>query len=127
MPDAREAVPFVFEIIRGLKEGHLLARQSDGTWIATRVIDLRWIAPLPVEGVLAALDGAGKVLIVDECRRSGNVSEALMALLDERADMPHARLAAEDSFIATGPAYGATLPSVEGIVRAARAACGPDA
>ncbi len=44
-----------------------------------------------------------------------------MALLSERAG--HAtslrRIAAADSFIATGPAYGATLPSRDQIVETA--------
>jgi 2-oxoisovalerate dehydrogenase E1 component len=35
--------------------------------------------------------------------------------------VPLARLTAEDSFIATGPAYAATLPSRDGIVAAATA------
>ena len=88
--------------------------------IETRVIDLRWLAPLPVEGILAALNGADKVLIVDECRTTGSQSEALMALLHERTDLPHARIAAFDSFIATGPAYAATMPSRASIAGAAR-------
>ncbi|GAA6166025.1 thiamine pyrophosphate-dependent enzyme [Pelagimonas sp. KU-00592-HH] len=88
--------------------------------IATRVIDMRWLAPLPVEGILGALKGAEKVLIVDECRTTGSQSEALMALLQEQCDLPHARIAAEDSFIATGPAYAATMPSRASIAEAAR-------
>ena len=88
--------------------------------IDTRIIDLRWLAPLPVEGILAALKGAEKVLIVDECRVSGNISEALMALLHEETNLPHARIAAHDSFIATGPAYAATMPSRTSIAEAAR-------
>ena len=87
--------------------------------IATRIIDLRWLAPLPVEGILAALQGVGKVLIVDECRQTGSQSEALMAMLHERTCLPHARIAAEDSFIATGPAYAATMPSRASITEAA--------
>lgn len=88
--------------------------------IATRVIDLRWLAPLPIDSILKALNGAERVLIVDECRRSGNISEALMAMLHEETDLPHARIAAEDSFIATGPAYAATMPSADSITAAAR-------
>ncbi len=88
--------------------------------IDTRIIDLRWLAPLPVQGIVAALKGAKKVLIVDECRRSGNISEALMALLHEETALPHARIAAHDSFIATGPAYAATMPSRASITEAAR-------
>ncbi len=88
--------------------------------IDTRIIDLRWLAPLPVQGIVAALKNAKKVLIVDECRRSGNISEALMALLHEETALPHARIAAHDSFIATGPAYAATMPSRASITEAAR-------
>ncbi|MDK3075588.1 thiamine pyrophosphate-dependent enzyme [Sedimentitalea sp. JM2-8] len=102
--------------------GHFLslqaARRLADHGIDTRVIDLRWIAPLPEDGLCAALEGARKVLIVDECRRSGNVSEAVMTLLGERTDLPHARLTGTDSFIATGPAYAATMPSRDSIVEA---------
>ena len=86
--------------------------------IGLRIIDLRWLAPLPEAAVLAAVKGCGRVLVVDECRRSGNVSEALMTLMAE-AGLRAARVTAEDSFIATGPAYAATLPSAEGIALAA--------
>ncbi|MDJ1006352.1 MAG: thiamine pyrophosphate-dependent enzyme [Paracoccaceae bacterium] len=105
--------------------GHLLCRQAqaalNGEGIATRVIDLRWLSPLPEDGLLAALAGCDRVLVVDETRRSGGVAESLVALLSERTALPNARLTAEDSFIATGPAFAATLPSVAGIVAAARA------
>ena len=43
-----------------------------------------------------------------------------MALMAEWGVERFARLTAEDSFIATGPAYAATLPSREGIVSAAK-------
>ena len=105
--------------------GHYLGRQAAPVLatqgIATRIIDMRWLAPLPVAGILDALEGAEKVLVVDECRRSGNVSEAAMTLLAEQSALPFARLTAEDSFIATGPAYAATMPSRDGIVAAATA------
>jgi len=108
--------------------GHYLSRQAAADLaeegISTRVIDLRWIAPLPLDAMLAALKGAQKVLIVDECRRTGGQSEALMTALSEHTDLPHARIAAEDSFIATGPAYAATMPSRTSIRDAARALWG---
>ncbi|MGB0968535.1 MAG: alpha-ketoacid dehydrogenase subunit beta, partial [Halocynthiibacter sp.] len=87
--------------------------------IKTRVIDIRWLAPMPVDGILAAIKGAEKVLVVDECRTTGSQSEALLSMLHERCDLPSARLAAEDSFIATGPAYAATMPSSDSIADAA--------
>ena len=42
-----------------------------------------------------------------------------MALFAERTRIPAARIAAQDSFIATGPAYAATLPSKDDIIAAA--------
>ncbi|MFC4595550.1 thiamine pyrophosphate-dependent enzyme [Sphingobium tyrosinilyticum] len=104
--------------------GTYLSRQAQkrlaGEGIAARVIDIRWLSPLPAASIVEALGGAHKVLIVDETRRTGGVAEALMALLTERTNLPHTRLTAEDSFIATGPAYGATMPSADDIVTAAR-------
>ena len=106
--------------------GTYLSRQAEPALVAegikARIIDLRWLAPLPKAALSLAVQGARHILIVDETRRSGGVAEALMAHFHEAAPgVPLARLTAEDSFIATGPAYAATLPSRDGIVAAARA------
>ncbi|MGJ8627656.1 MAG: thiamine pyrophosphate-dependent enzyme [Sulfitobacter sp.] len=107
--------------------GHYLSRQAQHdlakAGVKTRVIDLRWLAPLPVDALKRAV-GDRPVLIVDECRRTGGQAEGLMALFTESGTATLARLTAEDSFIATGPAYGATLPSREGIVAAGLALLG---
>ncbi|PPB80520.1 2-oxoisovalerate dehydrogenase E1 component [Albidovulum inexpectatum] len=105
--------------------GHYLSRQAQrrlrDAGVEARVIDLRWLSPLPEAALLRAVEGAKRILIVDETRRSGGVAEALMALFAEHGRAPVARLVAEDSFIATGPAYAATMPSADGIVQAALA------
>lgn len=88
--------------------------------IGARVIDLNWISPLPEKSLLDATRDCDKVLVVDETRRTGGLAEALVTLFTERADQPIARYVAEDSFIPTGPAYAATMPSTDGIVEAAR-------
>ncbi|NML92396.1 dehydrogenase E1 component subunit alpha/beta [Novosphingobium olei] len=91
----------------------LLAEQG----VAARVIDLRWLAPLPEDALLAATAPCCKVLIVDECRVTGSQSEALMALFAERQPgKPTARLAATDSFIPLARAATHTLPSRDMIV-----------
>ena len=103
--------------------GHFLARQAapalKARGIALRIVDLRWLVPLPEQALRAAVAGCDHILIVDECRRSGGPAEALMALFAEAGQSRFARLTAEDSFIATGPAHAATLPSRDGIVDAA--------
>ncbi|HEX8527768.1 thiamine pyrophosphate-dependent enzyme [Allosphingosinicella sp.] len=105
--------------------GHYLSRQaekilSERHGLEPRVIDLRWLAPLNEDGLIEAVAGCAKILMVDECRRTGSQSEALMALFAERA--PEAklrRLTAEDSFIPLGRAATITLPSRDSIVAAA--------
>ena len=106
--------------------GTYLSRQAEpalvDAGIKARIIDLRWLSPLPKAALSLAVGGARHILIVDETRHSGGVAEALMAHFHEAAPgVPLARLTAEDSFIATGPAYAATLPSRDGIVAAATA------
>ncbi|MCK0120714.1 thiamine pyrophosphate-dependent enzyme [Loktanella sp. F6476L] len=102
--------------------GHYLSQQAAADLadkgIATRIIDLRWISPLPEIDLIAALAGAERVLVVDECRKSGNVGEGVVTLLTEQTDLPVKLLAADESFIATGPAYAATMPSKDSIVTA---------
>ncbi len=108
--------------------GTYLSRQAEARLAAdgvkTRIVDMRWLSPLPAEGLVQAVEGARRILIVDETRRSGGVAEALMALYTERTDVPLARVVAEDSFIATGPAYAATMPSADSIYAAAKALIG---
>jgi len=105
--------------------GYYLSRQAEKILrekhgLAARVIDLRWLAPVDEDGLLEAVAGCGRVLIVDECRKTGSQSEALMALFAERAaGIPTARLTAEDSFIPLGRAATITLPGRDSIVAAA--------
>ncbi len=87
--------------------------------IATRIVDLRWLAPIARTALLDATRGCRHVLVVDECRRTGSLSEALVALFAENGRSGVARETATDCFIATGPAYGATLPSKDSIIHAA--------
>ena len=105
--------------------GHYLSQQAAkvlaNKGIVTKIIDIRWISPLPETRLLRALTGAEQVLIVDECRKSGNVGEGLTTLLTAKTNLPVSLLAAEESFIATGPAYAATMPSRDSIVAAAEA------
>ena len=99
--------------------GTYLSRQAQrrvaDIGLKTRVIDLRWLAPLPAEDLLDAVAGCKNILIVDECRRTGGQSEGLVTFFQENGVAVN-RIAAEDSFIATGPAYAASLPSADQIV-----------
>ena len=95
---------------------HILNKEN----IQVRIIDMLWLAPLPEAAILQAIKGCDHVLVVDECRRTGSQSEAICTMLGEAGIFSYSRLTAEDSFIATGPAYGVTLPSRDSIVEAVR-------
>lgn len=106
--------------------GYYLSRQAEEILrkkhgLKIRVIDLRWLAPLNEDALLAAVAPCQHLLIVDECRITGSQSEGLMALLAERGrpEQKVSRLTATDSFIPLGPAATATLPKRDDIVAAA--------
>ncbi|HMG54936.1 MAG TPA: transketolase C-terminal domain-containing protein, partial [Kofleriaceae bacterium] len=93
--------------------------------VACRVLDLRWLAPLPVDDLMREAEGVGRVLIVDETRRSGGVSEGVIAALIDRGFAgPIARVASADSFVPLGAAANHVLVSEAEIERAALALCG---
>ncbi|MEU4832435.1 thiamine pyrophosphate-dependent enzyme [Streptosporangium sp. NPDC023615] len=86
-----------------------------------RVLDLRWLSPLPVEDLMRAADLTGRVLIADETRRTGGVSEGIVAeLLDAGFTGRIARVTSCDSFVPLGEAAGHVLLSEDEIETAAR-------
>ncbi|MQA07798.1 MAG: MFS transporter [Pseudonocardiaceae bacterium] len=97
-----------------------VARTLAERGIGCRVVDLRWLAPLPEDDLLMAARATGKVLVVDETRRSGGVSEAVLAaLIDGGFDGAMRRVTSEDSYIPLGPAAAHVLLSEQEIVDAA--------
>ena len=97
------------------------ARRLVGEGVATRVMDLRWVLPLPVEDLLRESEAVGRVLVVDPTRASGGVSEGVLAaLVDGRFRGRVARVAAADSFLPLGPAAADLLPSEESVVQTVR-------
>jgi len=97
------------------------ARTLAAEGIGCRVLDLRWLAPLPFEDLLRAAAATGRVLVADETRRTGGVSEAVLTtLIDAGFTGRMARVASHDSFIPLGDAAAAVLLSQETIEEAAR-------
>ncbi len=132
-PDPSETIPFGTVGISGTGTDLAIVTFGNGTYLShqalpgieaagikTRIIDTRWLSPLPKEALTKAVAGCRSILIVDETRHTGGVAEGLMAHFHETAPGARlARLTAQDSFIATGPAYAATMPSSADILAAA--------
>ena len=112
----------------GLRMSLRVARRLEQQGIGTRVVDLRWLAPLPVADLLREANATGSVLVVDETRRTGGVSEGVVAaLIDGGFDGWLARVAAKDSFIPLGDAANLVLVSEQEIEDAARRLVGATA
>ena len=89
------------------------------------VVDLRWIAPLPVADMVREAQSSGRVLVVDETRRTGGVGEGIVAeLVDAGFRGPLGRVAAKDSFVPLGAAADLVLVGVDDVVAAAMAIVG---
>lgn len=128
--------------------GYYLSRQAEKLLaeqgIDCTVVDLRWLAPLDTQGIIEHASACDHVLIVDECRQTGSISEALITLLIEsnvvapemiesdavkpdsiKSSVKVSRIAAHDSFIPLGSAAYHVLPSTQQIVEKALALVAP--
>jgi 2-oxoisovalerate dehydrogenase E1 component len=93
--------------------------QSDGVY--ARVVDLRWVNPLPVEDIVREATATGRTLVVDETRRSGGVGEGVLAaLVDAGYTGRMSRVTSKDSFIPLGDAAKLVLLGEAEIEAAAR-------
>ena len=105
----------------GVRMSLRAARTLAAEGIGCRVLDLRWLAPLPFEDLLRAAAATGRVLVADETRRTGGISEGVITtLVDAGFTGRVARVASEDSFIPLGDAASAVLMSQVAIEEAAR-------
>ncbi len=89
--------------------------------IGCRVLDLRWLAPLPTDEVMGHAESLGRVVVVDETRRTGGVGEAIVAGLAEAGYRGALRrVAGADSFVPLGDAARLVLVSEADIEQAIR-------
>jgi 2-oxoisovalerate dehydrogenase E1 component len=102
-----------------------VARRLASDGIDARVVDIRWLIPLPVADILREAEATGRVLIVDETRRSGGVSEGIVsALIDANFEGTISRVTSQDSFVPLGEAANHVLLQEAEIEAAARALVG---
>ncbi len=110
-------VPMSLRVAQRLRQEHA---------IHARVTDLRWLAPLPVADLVREANATGRVLVVDETRRSGGVAEHVIAtLVDNEYTGRIARVASADSFIPLGDAALHVLLDEPTIEDAAVGLCRP--
>ncbi len=112
-------------VILTYANGYYLSRQAakilhEQYGIEVKVVDMQWLSPLPLAAILREVGECFRILIVDEGRRSGSVSEGLITLLMEHgsSSLIIKRITGEDCFIPLGTAWEYVLPSRDKIVEA---------
>jgi len=90
--------------------------------VRLRVLDLRWLAPLPMEALSKHATACRRVLVVDECRATGGgIADAIVAHLAESGSKARVRsVRAADCYVPLGSATSAVLVGEDEIVAAAR-------
>ncbi|GLP81979.1 thiamine pyrophosphate-dependent enzyme [Mycobacterium antarcticum] len=97
-----------------------VAQRLASRGITTRVVDMRWLAPLPIADVMREANATGRTLVVDETRATGGVAEGVLAaMIDHGYSGSLARVASADSFIPLGDAALKVLLSEDQIEAAA--------
>jgi 2-oxoisovalerate dehydrogenase E1 component len=116
--DARDLTLITFG--NGVPMSLRVARRLAAEGVAARVVDLRWINPLNREFIVEQSRATGRVLVVDEGRCTGGLSEAILAILAEEEIAPARRITGLDTYVPLGPAANCVLPTDDQILEAAR-------
>jgi 2-oxoisovalerate dehydrogenase E1 component len=95
------------------------ARQLEAQGVRARIMDVRWLNPLPMDEILTHAEDCGAVLVADECRATGaGIADAVISGLVERGYTGRMRtVRSADTYIPLGPAADVVLLSEDDIVR----------
>ena len=138
VPTSAEHVPIGSGRVHGDGTDATIVTWANGLWLSlrarrrlaeehdvnVRVLDLRWLAPLPIEDLISAASATGRVFVADETRRTGGVGEGVIsALVDGGFAGRIGRASALDSFVPLGAAAELVLLSEDDIVSGVLALC----
>jgi pyruvate dehydrogenase E1 component beta subunit len=107
-----------------MRETRAAADVLAGDGVSVEVIDVRTLAPLDREGVVASAAKTGRVVIIHEAPLTGGFGGEIAATISEQAlyslDAPVRRVTGWDTVFPLKRSEGHYLPSVDRIVAAAR-------
>jgi 2-oxoisovalerate dehydrogenase E1 component len=110
----------------GLRMSLRAARRLAEHGVGARVLDLRWLSPLPMDAVAEHAAACGAVLVADECRATGGgIADAVIAGLAERGvGRRFASVRSVDTYVPLGPAADVVLLSEDDVVAGVLAVAG---
>ncbi len=87
-----------------------VAKRLEAEGIRCRVVDLRWLNPLPIDALLPHAEATGFLLVVDECRGNSGIADAVVAGVAEGAPSVRChRVVGADTYIPLGAAANLVL------------------
>ena len=87
-----------------------VAKRLEAEGIRVRVIDLRWLSPLPIEALRPHAEACGKLLVVDECRANSGIADTVVAdIVQSSPQVRCHRVRGRDSYIPLGAAANLVL------------------
>ena len=102
-----------------VREAIKAAETLEKEGISVEVIDLRTVAPLDIETIIASVEKTGRVVVVQEAQRQAGVGAMVMSEISERAvlslEAPIGRVAAPDTVFPFGQAENIWLPNATDI------------
>jgi pyruvate dehydrogenase E1 component beta subunit len=108
-------ITYGYMVTEALKAAEALSKEG----IDVEVVDLRTVAPLDIEAIIATTEKTGRVVVVQEAQRTAGVASDVMSEISERAILslkaPIARVAAPDTVFPFGMAENDWLPNHEDI------------
>lgn len=118
-PDANQLLMISYG--NGIPMSLKVAKRLENEGIEAGVLDLRWLQPLDFDLILPHVKQAEQVLIVDEGRATGGISEGLIAgMIDHHIPVRMARVTGEDCYTPLGDAAKLLLPDEETIYQKAK-------
>jgi 2-oxoisovalerate dehydrogenase E1 component len=101
-------------VVASFANGHWMslraARRATRGGGRVRVVDLRWLSPLPHDALEAHVRAAGRLLVVDECRRHSGIADEVCAEMARRVLGAEIRaITAPDTFIPLAAAANLVL------------------
>ncbi len=95
------------------KEGH-----------SVEVVDLRTVAPLDIDTIVASVEKTGRAIVVQEAQKQAGIAAQVVAEINDRAilslEAPVLRVAAPDTVFAFPQAESVWLPNVKDIIETSK-------
>lgn len=106
-----------------VQESLKAAEELEKNNVSAEVIDLRTIAPLDIETIIASVEKTGRAMVVQEAQKSAGIAASVVAEINDRAilslEAPVLRVAAADTVFPFSQAEQVWLPNYKDILETA--------